>query len=227
MAIKNYYLILGVPRNESLAGIRAAYRDLVKRFHPDLAGESGAAMFREVVEAYEVLSDPERRRKYNQTLLESERSEQAPGILRQPVTEVEPLVPEPASIFQVRESVRPSFDEMFDRFVRNFTGARVPKAEREQGLNIEVVLTPEEAMRGGVLPVGVPVFETCPFCHGTGVDWLFPCLECGTAGLIERRETVRIRIPPMVRPGTVFEIPLRSLGIHNFYLRVHLRVGRE
>lgn len=227
MAIKNYYLILGVPRNESPAGIRAAYRDLVKRFHPDLAGEGGAPTFRDVVEAYEVLSDPERRRTYNQSLVELERAEQAPNILRRPMAEPEPLVPEPASIFEAPEDVRPSFEEMFNRFVRNFTGTGVPKAETEEGLNIEVVLTPEEAMRGGVLPVGVPLFETCPTCGGTGEDWLFPCLDCGTQGLIERRETVRIRIPPSVRPGAVFEVPLRGLGVHNFYLRVHILVGRD
>jgi DnaJ-class molecular chaperone len=49
MAGKNYYLILGVSRSESLAGIRARYRDLVRTLHPDVAGAQSAGAFREVI----------------------------------------------------------------------------------------------------------------------------------------------------------------------------------
>jgi len=51
MATRNYYLVLGVPRGESNAGIRAAFRDLVKHHHPDQSGVEDAKRFREVVEA--------------------------------------------------------------------------------------------------------------------------------------------------------------------------------
>jgi hypothetical protein len=43
--------------------------------------------------------------------------------------------------------------------------------------------------------------------------------------MIESEELLRVRIPPMVPPGSVYEIPLRDLGIHNFYLRLHVFVG--
>jgi len=221
MLRKNYYLILGIPRSESAAGIRAAYRDLAKRHHPDVAGPSGAGQFREITEAYEVLSDPARRHQYNDYLAESERPL---GTLHRPA---EPIAPQPPSVFDRPESILPSFEELFDQYMRNFTGFGVQKAEREEGRNIEVVLTPEEASRGGVLPVTVPVLRECPACQGTGEDWPFPCLECHAQGLVEVRETIRINIPPGTRSATVFELPLRGLGVHNFYLRVHIVIGRD
>jgi DnaJ-class molecular chaperone len=220
---KDYYLILGVPRGESAAGIHAAYRDLAKQHHPDVAGPSGAGRFREITEAYKTLSDPAQRRRHDRDLAEWETAASA-GVLHRPS---EPIVPQPPSFFDPPESIRPSFDELFDRYLQNFTGIGVLKAERAEGLNIEVVLTPDEASGGGVLPITVPIFQECPVCQGTGEDWPFPCLHCHAQGLIERRETVRIKIPPGIRHGTVFELPLQGLSIHNFYLRVHVLIGSD
>lgn len=68
MATKDYYVILGIPRSASGRSIRAAFRSLAKKLHPDHAGPESAEAFQDVVEAYEVLSDPVRRREYNSTL---------------------------------------------------------------------------------------------------------------------------------------------------------------
>lgn len=113
---------------------------------------------------------------------------------------------------------------MRDRFLRNFTGLGVPKSEHLESLNVEVLLTPEEAAGGCVVPVGVPVFARCPRCRGTGHDWVFPCLNCQQQGLIETEVSVPVRIPPLVTPGAIFELPLDGLGIHNFFLRLHVFV---
>src|SRR5208337_2197911 len=90
----------------------------------------------------------------------------------------EPLRPEPVSVVNDFQTFAPSFEEMISRIMRNFTGIRVPKAEGLQGLNVALTLTPEEAARGGILSVGVPVFHHCPLCGGGGRQWLFPCLGC-------------------------------------------------
>ena len=68
MAAKDYYLILGVSRSESPAGIRARYRDLVRRLHPDLVGPQSTSAFQEIREAYETLADPQARRRHNAEL---------------------------------------------------------------------------------------------------------------------------------------------------------------
>ena len=57
MPLKSHYAILGVARDETPAGIRAAYREAVRRTHPDYAGPQSAPAFEEIVEAHSVLSD--------------------------------------------------------------------------------------------------------------------------------------------------------------------------
>lgn len=212
MEKKTYYMILGVSRSETPRGIRAAYRDLAKKLHPDVAGEQTTRAFQEATEAYDVLSDPERRRDYNHRL---RRAEAHGAIPRQPIAVVGDM-----------ESVTPSFEAMYERFRRNFTGIGIPKAERLESLSFEVFLTFDEAENGCVVPIGVPVFHRCPQCGGSGRDWLYPCVACQEQGMIESERIVRVRIPPMVPSGSVFEIPLEGLGIHNFYLRLRVVVQR-
>jgi DnaJ-class molecular chaperone len=65
---RTYYMILGVPPTASEAGIRTAYHDLARRLHPDVAGQQATHAFQEISEAYDVLSDPRRRREYNEEL---------------------------------------------------------------------------------------------------------------------------------------------------------------
>jgi curved DNA-binding protein CbpA len=64
----NYYVILGIPNTADAAAIRSAFRGLVRQYHPDAGQGSSPQRFREVVEAYETLSDPERRRTYDARL---------------------------------------------------------------------------------------------------------------------------------------------------------------
>ena len=201
MERKTYYMILGVSSTESPKGIRAAYRDLAKRLHPDVSGDETTGAFQEVAEAYRVLSDPQ---------------------LRRPPPE--PPVREPLTILGHPEDIHPSFDAMYDRFLRNFTGIGIPKSEHLEGLNFEVLLTPDESALGCTVPVRVPVFSRCPECGGSGRDWMFPCAFCQQQGMVESEQTVRVRIPPMSPSGLVLEIPLQGLGINNFYLRLHLFV---
>lgn len=80
---------------------------------------------------------------------------------------------------------------MFDRFLRNFTGIEVPKSERLEDIKFEILRTPEEASRGCVMPVGVPVFRPCPECRGKGRDGMFVCAYCHQQGGAERRGATR------------------------------------
>jgi len=78
MPAKNYYVVLGVSRDESPAGIRTAYHELARRMHPDIAGPAGTSRFHELNEAYEVLSDPDRRRAHDRDFGEPERGTEVP-----------------------------------------------------------------------------------------------------------------------------------------------------
>jgi len=72
--------------------------------------------------------------------------------------------------------------------------------------------------------MGVPVFYRCPFCGGQGRQWLFPCMGCEGQGMVEEEERLVLRVPPMVREGSVLEAPLLRMGIRNLYLRVHIGI---
>jgi DnaJ-class molecular chaperone len=100
----------------------------------------------------------------------------------------------------------------------------VPKGERAQALDFELILTPDEAQRGGVLPFGLPVVVDCPRCGGSGEEWLFHCRACRGTGAVEQRRVMRFRLPPRVRPDTILEAPLSGYGIDNLYLRLRVRV---
>ena len=65
MPTKNYYVVLGVSRDESSAGIRSTYHELARRMQPDTAGPANTTRFQEINESYEVLSDPNRRRQHD------------------------------------------------------------------------------------------------------------------------------------------------------------------
>jgi hypothetical protein len=218
MAIKDYYVVLGVPRTAGPRAIRSAYRGLVKSHHPDVVGPAGAPRFQEIAEAYEVLSDPRRRRRYNEQLARAlSRAEPLiPGH-----GPPEPLFPEPIPVALGPGTVEPSSDRLYEHLLRNLLG--LPKAPRAEALNIDIVLSPHEAQVGTGLPLSIPSFARCPACGGRGVTWPWPCSHCDGRGWTELRRSVEVRIPPITSSG-VLEVPLSDLGIHNLYLRLHLRV---
>ena len=226
MRFRDYYVVLGVPRTESEGGIREAFRHLALRFHPDRAGAPSTPLFQEIVEAYRVLSDPRKRDLYDRALRHAERSPEAPrAAIVTGSPPVESLAPAPVSLLGDFEIIRPSLEALLERVRRNYSGLGVPKAERLQALNVEIVLSPEEAARGGVVEVGIPVYYPCADCHGVGRHWVYACGACAGVGMVEEEEQVRVRLPPLVADGDVLEMPLRGLGIHNLYLRLVIRLA--
>ena len=235
--MRTYYVVLGVPPDESTEGIRAAFRDRAKELHPDRSGPEGGDAFRELQKAYEVLSDPTRRRRYDAELHRGARSPESDrdrGSRRpaEPLVNAphaEPLIPqdrgdEPVSLFRDFQTIRPSDEALRERLRRNFTGRDVPKAEHAEALTVELELTADQALRGGTVPLAIPVARPCPACGGDGSTWTFPCVTCSQSGWVEDEQVVRVRIPAGVRSGSVTELPLDGLGIANLYLRLLVRV---
>jgi curved DNA-binding protein CbpA len=85
MERKDYYTVLGVTPAEGLHAIRRAYRSLAKQYHPDYAGQEGQTQFQEIQEAYEVLSDPRKRKEYDASR----------PVARLARVVAEPLIPKP------------------------------------------------------------------------------------------------------------------------------------
>ena len=110
MHVANYYAVLHVPENADPTAIRHAYRILVRRFHPDAGIGSSVQKFRDVTEAYDVLSDPERRREHDIDLARSRTHAHV---------RPEPLIPETSRQVPFRRSAF-GVDREIDRIFRLF-----------------------------------------------------------------------------------------------------------
>lgn len=223
MLRKSYYVTLGCPPNESQAGIREAFRQIVKRYHPDRVGPERLRFFQEVVEAYHVLADPERRLHYDQGLFHAHLKFEAwPESLVGAGSAGN--LPQSSAVLRAVSIKDAPFEAALALVSGSLTGQH-PARECCLGLNAMVILSPEEARRGGVVFLSVPSCSPCERCGGSGREELFPCSLCDGEGLIEEQEKVRVLVPAMVPDATIMNIPLRGLGVHNFYLRLQIRVG--
>jgi len=218
---KDYYFILGVARNALEDQIEAAYSERVRELRPaDFARDKRA--FIEIQEAYVFLRDPLRRAAYDRFLISSRISGPV-----QPLPPEKPASPaEEISLPGSFETFHPSYEELFDRLLSNFTAVARPKAEKIESLNLEVTLSPEEALRGGRVKVTVPARLSCPLCDGKEEVGVFGCWRCEGQGFIVREIPVQISYPAGVS-NHVSEVSLTSYGIHNFYLTVFFRVSER
>lgn len=219
MAKADLYLVLGLPRDASGTAIRPAYRRLAKEHHPDRAGTSRSERFRHVSEAYSVLSNADRRKRYDATL---EPIGGARGLVEVPS---EPIRAEGVGgevslrdVFQ-RSPWRVG-EEFRDWTRRNVRGAP-PKSGRRALLELDVVLSPEEAALGGTLRLRIPRPAPCASCSGAGRTWLYVCGACHGDGAVSRDTTLTVRVPVGVGDGTVWDLADVGLGTH---LRLHMRV---
>jgi hypothetical protein len=222
---KSHYTILGIPRDESRDGIRAAYLRRVKALHPDHAGEASTQAFREVQQAYDVLSDPQRRRSYDSQL---DRKRPARTWQTEPLTRrrsVEPLVPDRPLAPRERLDPSPFFDRLYDRFVGDLTPITASPERSPEVIGLDVIMSAEQAAWGGDFTVGIPVREMCAACAGTGVSWPFSCGACNQRGWIAGERAVRLRLPSGIRHGTIVRLQLEPAG--GAVLRVRLLIDRR
>lgn len=225
MLAKSYYLTLGVTPGESAEGIRHAFREHVKRYHPDRVGPARLEFFDKILEAYHMLSHPERRRDYDRALADAGDQPGAPRPVSLPPEESSGL-PQLGGALPVRcISKDVLFESVLARVSQNLIAAHIPERSSPERLGVMVILSATEALQGGMLDLAVPSCTPCTRCGGTGRRGFFACDLCDGEGLREEEEIVRMRVPPNVGDGALIEVPLRGLGLHNFYLCAHIRVA--
>lgn len=232
---KNYYLILGITADASAEDIKAAFRRRAMELHPDRSGLTSGP-FQDAQEAYSVLGDPERRRRYDRQHWTARTTGRRPSPGPEPLVRErprgEPLRPvEPARSFreiwplESFETYTPSYEELFERFWSNFEPFGRPKAERLESLTMEVVLSPEEARFGSRVRVGVPARKTCAECGGHGAVGFYECWYCEGHGALMTEYPVEVSVPRGTQDGDAVRIPLTQFGIENFYLTLLFRVS--
>lgn len=182
MAKKDYYETLGVNKSASEAEIKSAFRKLAKKYHPDVSKESNAEQkFKEVQEAYDVLSDSNKRKQYDQfghAAFDNQGGgfggfSQDFGSFSQGFGDFE---------------YSDIFSNIFESF--GFGGATKRHNRSQKGEDIEVIveLSFEEAVFGTEAKIKVDTIDNCSECHGKGGTGSKTCEYCHGAGVINKEQ---------------------------------------
>ncbi|MBA7656553.1 Chaperone protein DnaJ [subsurface metagenome] len=204
MAGKDYYSILGVNRSASEREIKQAYRRLARKHHPDVnpGDKSAETRFKEINEAYEVLSDKEKRQKYDQYGDQWQYADQFARAGWQQAPFGDFSRGGGYTRFHFSEGDLGSlFDELFGG-VRTGTFRRKAQPRRGQDIDYPVEVTLEEAYHGTARLLSLGVEEPCSSCRGTGQIQNVPCSVCRGSGVVSRVKRLEVKIPPGVREGS-------------------------
>lgn len=199
MAGSDYYSILGISKSASDKEIKQAYRRLARKLHPDVnpADKKAEEEFKKINEAYEVLSDPEKRKKYDQFGDNWQRADQFAGAGNWGQ----------GRTTQTTEGFDFSGLGDFDSIFDSILGRRGASRRTSRGSDIEhpVEVTLEEAYNGTSRLLRLQVEESCPSCGGKG-SRNGRCSACLGAGLIMRNKRIEVKIPPSVADGSRVKI---------------------
>jgi molecular chaperone DnaJ len=208
---KDYYVILGISKGANLSQIKRAYRKIAKKHHPDLTHSLSSDEFREAREAYETLINENKRRKYDATL------SQPKTISKKP--KVQKAIQKRRYIFDEMNQFRSFTDEFFEGFLPGFY-----TKERGRALNkdlyYEIILSPQEAQKGGLFPITVPVIEPCHRCSHTEIWHQFFCPECSGHGYIRTHREFSLSIPPHIKHGTEQSVSMEDIGLKDINLNI-------
>jgi molecular chaperone DnaJ len=209
---RDFYVVLGVSRDADEGAIKAAYRQLVKLYHPDAAPEAPVDRFLEVQQAYECLCDPEARARNEQREPAAPSDGEPRVVASAPAREVSR-----ARDLAVERSSE--LDDFFAGWVPGLFGAST-EARLEKDLYAELVLSPAEARAGGMLPLQIPVEQGCPECAGAGLSGPLACGVCRGRGRVVDFHAIEVSVPPGVEDGTLARIPLADIGLPRVTLKL-------
>jgi molecular chaperone DnaJ len=234
---RDYYETLGVPRSASKDEIKKAFRKLAREYHPDVSKHADAeARFKEINEAYEILSDDDKRGRYDRF--------GAAGV-------------NPNGFAGAGSAGFSGFEEIFEEFFTNIGGTRTGTRRRGPRVGgdrrVSVTISFEESIFGvekqiefdrleacetckgsgaepGTSPTRCPECKgsgeirqvqqtflgamvratTCPRCNGRGEVNPTPCHTCTGSGVLRKHAVLSVQIPPGVREG--LQIQIRGEG---------------
>ncbi len=221
MDYKDYYKVLGVSREATTDDIKKAFRKLARKYHPDVnpGDKKAEEKFKEINEAYEVLSDLEKRKKYD-TLGPNWQEQFGPQTSRRAYNNAY------RTSSQTMDFDSGGFSDFFEALFgrSNMTGAGAGPGSaggagatamrgqngfrRRVGDSIEqpVEVTMQEAYMGASRTFNVQSTEVCPTCHGTGEVGSRPCTNCGGQGMVTRTKRIQIKIPAGVDNGSKIRV---------------------
>src|SRR5579872_2906749 len=199
-AKQDYYELLGVPRKASAKDIRNAFRKLARKYHPDLnpGDKSAEEKFKQLQEAYDVLSDSKKRQMYDQHGFYNENFQ--PGGAP-PGAGGEADINFDFGGFDfggAQGSGGGSFRDLFSQMFRGQRGGEVePEEESGSDLEYQIEIDFWDAVRGAVKKLSITRMDSCASCHGTGaVGSAQTCTACGGAGTVQQTaQKMRFNVP--------------------------------
>jgi len=183
MAKRDFYEILGVPKNASEEEIKKAYRKLAMKYHPDRnqgdAAKDAEAKFKEAKEAYEMLSDGQKRAAYDQYGHAG----------------VDPNMRGGAGGDAYAGGFAEAFGDIFGDIFGQGRGGQQSRGGRQvyrgSDLSYAMEITLEEAARGKDAQIRIPTWDSCDTCHGTGAKpgtQVKTCSTCHGSGVVQMRQ---------------------------------------
>jgi DnaJ-class molecular chaperone len=209
MDYKDYYKVLGVARGANTEEIKKTFRKLARKYHPDVnpGDKKAEERFKEINEAYEVLSDPEKRHKYD-TLGPNWQEQFSSGFTGRRTYQYGG--PAGRSPFEADSSgFSDFFEALFGRAGTGSAGTRMRADMRKRaGDNIDqpVEVTLQEAYGGGSRTFSIQSTEVCSACQGIGEVAGRPCMQCGGQGSVPRNKRIQVKIPPGVDNGAKIRV---------------------
>ena len=201
MAEKDYYKILGVKREASEVEIKNAFRRLARKHHPDVnpGDKSAEGRFKEINEAHEVLSDAEKRRKYDQYGDQWQHADQfaKSGAQGSPF---HGFNTDDGQSFRYEGDA--DINSLFGDLFGSRASGRRSRARQGQNIDYPIEITLEEAYHGTNRVLTLEAEEPCPSCSGTGKIQNLPCSVCRGAGTRRRLKQLEVKIPAGVRDGS-------------------------
>ena len=220
MDYKDYYKVLGVQRGATADDIKKAFRKLARKYHPDVnpGDKKSEEKFKEINEAYEVLSDPDKRQKYD-TLGPNWQEQFGPNMSGNGTRRSYAYsgARGAGSPFEFDPSGATGFSDFFEAlFGRSAAGGARPgmssvrgeDIRRRAGDNIEqpVEVTLQEAYSGGSRIFNIQSTEVCSTCHGTGEANGKVCPVCGGQGMLPKNKRIEVKIPAGVDNGSKIRV---------------------
>lgn len=202
MNYKDYYATLGVSKGATAKDIKSAYRRLARKWHPDTNPDKpkeAEEKFKEISEAYEVLGDAEKRKKYDMLGADWQQASQQAAQQQHYRTRFD------SEGFDFGNFGGESgFSDFFDLF---FSGvgrrASAPSSVARRGQDVETTLdlSLREAYEGGKKQISLQVEDACPRCHGTGTERGKLCTQCHGTGRVVVTKKFDVTIPRGVADG--------------------------
>jgi curved DNA-binding protein len=225
---KDYYETLGISRDAGDEDVRRAFRKLARLYHPDKAGNDRRAedRFKEINEAYEVLSDPVRRQRYDEFDSAWQSNPSADEAWKEFARADGSFGSQSgASRSEHFTFTGSGFSEFFDQLFaerpeerksRPQPDIRTRKEVEEQtdgrgdDLESDIWVTLEDVARGTIRPITMRRMVRCPTCYGMGQYNAHPCGRCEGKGSFLQSDTFKVKVPKGIQPGAALRIAGRG-----------------